>query len=170
MVERCSTFLVDLDLANHGKLTDPLSFLAAAKNSLTTVYDVSRSSDGPGPVHCWSNPYSIPTRKNPFCPLNRRVGIHALSKQGDSESICLFELSERGALFMSELSSKDISNLDDTEIEQSAPVTIEFDSALESLKQQSKSTEDYEDPLEYDNLVLERTKAVYEGSFLCCQG
>ena len=90
------------------KFVDPLTFLTSARNSLTTIYDVSRSNSGTEMIHCWSYPYALSTSKSSFNPSNRRVGTQSVRKQGESNTVCLFELSERGALYMSELSSGEV--------------------------------------------------------------
>ncbi|KAH9857125.1 hypothetical protein C2E23DRAFT_771292 [Lenzites betulinus] len=87
----------DTTLSSHTQvmISSPLTFLTSRRNSLVTVYDVSRGNDNL--VHVHDAPYSLP-------PIHRPDGAHLgyaffqPPTLAGSKHLSIFQLSERGGL------------------------------------------------------------------------
>ncbi|KAI0636734.1 hypothetical protein C8Q77DRAFT_1094359 [Trametes polyzona] len=88
-------FDTTLSTTTHTMISSPVTFLTSRRNSLITVYDVSRGSDSL--VHIHNAPYALP-------PILRPDGAHSgyaffqqPTLQG-SKQLSIFQLSERGSM------------------------------------------------------------------------
>jgi hypothetical protein len=88
------------------------------------------------------------------------VGLQVVPKQGNSGIFCLFELSECGALYMSEFLQHG-----GMEVDSIAPVIVELSAEVKSLRQ-SLSARDLENGLlERQHPFAEHVSSVYRGNF-----
>ncbi|TBU65578.1 hypothetical protein BD310DRAFT_864379 [Dichomitus squalens] len=88
-------FDLTLRTQTHDLTHSPLTFLTSRRNSLVTVYDVSRDSENL--VHMYGSPYALPPLVRPDGPHSGFAFYQQPSLVG-SKHISLLQLSERGGL------------------------------------------------------------------------
>ncbi|KAI0372898.1 hypothetical protein BV20DRAFT_990286 [Pilatotrama ljubarskyi] len=98
---------ITLRAQTHVMISSPLTFLTSRRNSLITVYDVSRGSDNL--VHLYDAPYALPPALRPDGPHLGYAFFQQATLSG-SKSMSIFQLSERGSISLLNLQrlSKDV--------------------------------------------------------------
>jgi hypothetical protein len=76
------------------------------------------------------------------------------------DQFCLFELSERGALFISEFSPKD----EGMDIDHASPVVVEYSDEVKKLRVRSSSSEYNEDLRERRSDLAKHAAGIYRGA------
>jgi hypothetical protein len=116
-----------------------------------------------------------------FGPLHQRIGLQVVSKsiagEENADGFCLFELSERGTLYMSEFTipttpegvEGGISNAMAMDVDHEPPVVVNFSAGMKALQNTAKSLSrqaerEGEDDMKQLTPFEEAVERIYNGS------